>query len=75
MNSYVSSKLMSSPISQIFIFISECRTMYSDGLGFVDFLPADSFAVVYITEAELLTPKSFTERTNLLAKVKFSLCN
>ncbi|XP_034250082.1 Fanconi anemia core complex-associated protein 24-like [Thrips palmi] len=48
--------------------LSECRTMFTDGLGFIDFFPADSFAVLYITEAELLTPKSFTERTKLLAK-------
>ncbi|XP_026293728.1 Fanconi anemia core complex-associated protein 24-like [Frankliniella occidentalis] len=47
---------------------ADSKVAYSDGLGFVDFFPSDSCAVIYITEAELLTPKSFTERINLLAK-------
>ncbi|KAK3923949.1 Fanconi anemia core complex-associated protein 24 [Frankliniella fusca] len=47
---------------------ADCKVIYSDGLGFVDFFPSDSCAVIYITEAELLTPKSFTERVTLLSK-------
>lgn len=47
---------------------SGCNAVLSDGLGYVDFFPSDSCPVIYVTEAELLTPRSFKERIQSLSK-------
>lgn len=59
------------PLISRFIFAADCRVIFSDGLGFVDFFPSDSCPVLYFTEAELLAPKSFRERVQLLSTVSY----